>query len=144
VAIAIDIIDPVDRAPVLIHGRLTGREAALSAGVLAVPVLVSNVQHGVGGMAQGAFLGGEFAPLDLGDFLADSDHSVDKAIKFVLRLRLGRLDHQGSGHRKAHGGGMKAKVDQALGNVFGGDVAAGLEGPGVEDALVGHPAFSFL
>src|SRR3546814_7578406 len=43
------------------------------------------------------------ARLDLGDLPADRDHGVAEAVDLALGLALGRLYHQGVGHRERHG-----------------------------------------
>ena len=51
-------------------------------------------------------------------------------------LGLGRLHHQGAGHRERQGGGVEAVVDQALGHVLGRHAGLGREFAQVQDALV--------
>ena len=53
VAVAVDVVDAVDGRPVLVGAARGGREAALGAGVRAVPDVVGDVVDGVGGEAEG-------------------------------------------------------------------------------------------
>ena len=53
-----------------------------------------------------------------------------------LRLRLGRLAHEGADDGPRHGGGVEAVVEEALGDVHRIDAAAVLKRPQVQDELV--------
>lgn len=94
----------------------------------------------MGGVFEGVVLGVPVAGFDLGDFLADVDEGVHEAVQLAARLTLGGLDHDGAGHREAHGGGVEAVVHEALGDVHLGDAAGGLDGADVDDAFVCHAA----
>ena len=76
------------------------------------------------------------ALLDLADLLANRDHRVAEAVELLLRLALGRLDHQRAGHRERDRRRVEAVVDDPLGDVLDIDARRRLERPGVEDALV--------
>ncbi len=76
------------------------------------------------------------APFDRTNLVSDRDQRIAESIEFFFRLALGGLDHQGSGNRKRHGGGMKAIVDEPLRDVFDGDVGASLKGSAIDDELV--------
>src|SRR3546814_17718284 len=66
------------------------------------------------------------ARLDRGDLPADRDHGVAEAVDLALGLALGRLYHQGVGHRERHGRRVEAVVDEALGDVLDGDAAGAI------------------
>src|SRR5687768_6597807 len=74
--------------------------------------------------------------LDLPDLFPNGDERVAEAVELLLRLALGRLDHQGPGYRKRDGWWVKPVVDDALGDVLYVHPGRGLEGPGIDDALV--------
>ena len=65
-----------------------------------------------------------------------AEHGIAKAVEFSLRLRLRRLDHQGSGNRPAHGWRMEAAIDEPLGDVVDRHSGAFVERPRIDDALV--------
>jgi hypothetical protein len=73
---------------------------------------------------------------DIANFLADCDHGLAKPVDFDSRLRLGWLDHQCAGYRKAYRRRMKSAVDQALGNVVDRDTRGLLKRSNVDDAFV--------
>ena len=58
-----------------------------------------------------------------GGFFGDRAHGVDEEVALFARFGFGGLDHQRAGNdqRKRRGVGMKAVVDQALGDVHGVD-----------------------
>src|SRR6266436_1190329 len=56
ITVAIDVVDAADRTPIFVGSRRAGREAALGAAVGAGPIIVSDVVHGVRGVAQGRCL----------------------------------------------------------------------------------------
>src|ERR1700733_13153608 len=84
VAIAIDIVDASDRAPVLVGARGAGRKAALGAAVGAGPVVVGDVVHGVRCMTQRRGVDFPAAGFDLGDLAPDRDHGVAEPVEFGL------------------------------------------------------------
>jgi hypothetical protein len=84
VAVAIDVVDAADRAPVLVGARGAGREAALDAAVSALPAVVGDVVHGVRRMAQRRGLDLPAALFDLRYLVADRDHGVAEAIQLRL------------------------------------------------------------
>ncbi|ENO95722.1 putative metal-dependent RNase [Thauera phenylacetica B4P] len=135
VAVAVHVVHPADRRPVLVAAqaghRVGGELAAVGVGPLAGDRL-----RGVRGVDERVVPGVELAAGDLGDLLADRDHRVAEAIELGLRLALGRLDHQRAGHREGHRRRMEAEVHQALGHVVDADAGAVLERTQVEDALV--------
>ncbi|MNH90807.1 hypothetical protein D3C73_433520 [compost metagenome] len=80
------------------------------------------------------------AVLHPGNLGADGGHGLDEAIQLALGFRFGRLDHQGTRYREAHGRRVEAVVHQALGHVHLADAGGLFERTYVQDALVGHPA----
>src|SRR5271163_1699131 len=52
VAVAVGVVDAVDRGPVLVGAAAVAGETALSAGVRTLPVVVRDVVDGVGGVAE--------------------------------------------------------------------------------------------
>jgi hypothetical protein len=78
--------------------------------------------------------------LDQPDLFTDRDHRLDEPVELGERLALGRLHHQRTRHGKAQRRGVEPVVDQSLGDVLGRDAARILEGPQIEDALVGYAA----
>ena len=50
------------------------------------------------------------ATFDLRNLLANRNHGIHKAVKLSEAFRFGRFNHQGAGHRKAHGRGMKTII----------------------------------
>lgn len=85
-------------------------------------------------------LAGNLAFLDLADLLADADKSFDKSVELFLTFRLGRLDHERISDRPTHGGGVETVVLKALGDINSFNACCAVEGPDVEDELVGTPA----
>ncbi|GKT96520.1 hypothetical protein Ct61P_14370 [Colletotrichum tofieldiae] len=81
-------------------------------------------------------LAGLLALLNLADLLADADERVDEAVKLLLALALGGLDHECVGDGPAHGRRVEAVVLKALGDVDSLDARGCAEGPRVEDELV--------
>ncbi len=77
---------------------------------------------------------------DLVDLGADRDHRVAEPVELAQVLALGRLDHQGAGHRERHRRRVEAVVDEPLGDVVDGDAGVLGEAAQVEDALVGDQA----
>ena len=119
-----------------------GKAPSLAA-VRAVPV-AEQFLGGVRRMAQRTVADRPFAgrhPVDLG---GDRDHRVAEAIELAQRLALGRLDHQGAGHREAHRRRMEPVVHQPLGDVVDGDPGRLRDGTDVDDALVRHPPVALL
>lgn len=112
------------------------------------------------------------ALLDVGDLLSDAEQGVAEAVHLCLVFRLGGLDHQSAGHRPGHGGCVETWtrssqpvsqpvsqsgsswetsdvrtshptiVLQPLGHVDGFDVCRLLEGPHVQNELMGDKTCS--
>ncbi|MNT48304.1 hypothetical protein D3C72_1850770 [compost metagenome] len=80
------------------------------------------------------------AVLHPGNLGANRRHGFHEAIQLALGFGFGRLDHQGTRHREAHGRRVEAVVHQALGHVHLADAGGFLERAYVQDALVSHPA----
>src|SRR5260370_27279608 len=74
IAVAIDIVDPPDRAPILIRARHARRETALRAAIGAGPRIVGAVRHGMRGMAQRRGLDLPAAGPDPGALVAGRRH----------------------------------------------------------------------
>src|SRR3546814_16723942 len=72
-------------------------------------------------MAERALLDRQAAVLHGLNLGADRDHRVAEAVEFDAGFGFGRLDHQRSGHRKAHRRGVKAVLDQPLRYVVDGN-----------------------
>ena len=90
-------------------------------------------------MAQRRCLDFPASGLDLGDLLPDRDHGVAESIQLRLRFGFGRLDHQRARHRKTHGRGVEAVVDQPLGDIVHGDAGFCLQRAGIDDAFMRDP-----
>src|SRR5487761_2098738 len=118
VAVAVDIVDAGHRAPVL------GVDEARAG----IRRLLRVLQRIVGAVQP--------ALLDRADLGADRDHRVDEAIELLLRLALGRLDHQGSRDREAHRRSVESVVDQPFRDVLDLDARCRLQRAQVEDAFV--------
>src|SRR5262245_29685326 len=71
VAVAIDVVDASDRAPVFVRARDAVGETARGTAIGAVPRIIDNVVHGVRGVAQGRGLDLPAANLDLRDLAPD-------------------------------------------------------------------------
>src|SRR5438477_624634 len=78
------------------------------------------------------------AGLDLPALLADRDERVAEPIQLLLRLALGRLDHERPGHGERYRRRMESVVDDPLGDVFHVHGRRRLERTGIDDALVRH------
>mmetsp|Transcript_20222 Transcript_20222/g.43799 ORF Transcript_20222/g.43799 Transcript_20222/m.43799 type:complete len:389 (-) Transcript_20222:246-1412(-) len=70
------------------------------------------------------------------DLLSDAKHSLAEAVELLLRLRLRWLNHERTGDRPAHGGGVEAVVLKTLGDVGFRHTRHRLEGTDVSDELV--------
>src|SRR5687768_1004836 len=136
VLVAPDVVDARDRRPVLLLPQRRQRERRQLARVRVRPFAARHRRRGVRRVLERVVLAIEAAVGDRADLLADLDHRVDETVELVLRLALGRLDHQRAGHREAERRRMEAEVDQALGDVLGTDAGLVLQRPQVEDALV--------
>ena len=59
----------------------------------------------------------------------DRNHRLAEPVDFRERFRFRRLDHQRTGHRKAHGRRMETVVDEPLGDVVDAHPGRRLERP---------------
>lgn len=97
-----------------------------------------------GGVAEGIGVAVELAVLDGFDFAVDADEGVAEAVEFGATFAFGGFDHEGAGDGPAHGGGVVAVVDEALGDVSDANAGGVFERPDVHDAFVGDEPVSAL
>src|SRR5690606_41842157 len=67
-------------------------------------------------IAQYVFLRINPALFNLANLGTNGNHGIDEAIQFSQAFGFGRLDHQGTCYREAHGWRMEAIVHQTLGD----------------------------
>src|SRR3546814_1633244 len=86
IAVAIAVVDAVDRRPVFVGGRAR-REATFAARIGAAPLLVRRVVDRMRGMAQRALLHRPAAFLDRADLLPDRDRSEEHTSELQSLMR---------------------------------------------------------
>ena len=77
---------------------------------------------------------------DLVELIADGDHRLTEPVEFGQVFALGGLDHQGAGHREAHGGRVEPIVNESFRDVVHRQPGLLADGPWVDDALMRHQA----
>src|SRR5215510_4558419 len=136
VPVAVSVVNPSHRRPVLVRARRAGGEATLHSGVSPIPFLASDIKSRMRRVAQRRIGDGEAAVFDLLNLTANGDHGVAEPIQLRLRFRFSRLDHERFRHRKTHGGGMKAVINEALGDVIDRNPSGVLQRARVDNAFV--------
>ena len=92
-AVAIDVVDTIDRAPVLVPPQGGHRETAFGAALWTLPFFVREVGRGMRRMAQRIVVMIHPALLDGADLGTNGNHRVAEAVEFSFRFRFRRLDH---------------------------------------------------
>ena len=134
--VAVDVVDPADRRPVLVIAQRWQRVGSQFAAVAVRPVVGADHVDRVRGVFQRVILAIHAAFLDFPNFVANRDHRLAEAIELLFRFGFGRLDHQRASHRKRHGWRVKAVIDQAFSDVVDSDAGAVLDDARINDAFV--------
>src|SRR5262249_37463805 len=134
--VAVDVVHPVDGAPVFVAQQPFDREARQRACIRAIPVFISEIENGMWCVLEDVVFAIHCLFLDRGNLRSNYTSGCASAVEFRLRLGFRRLDHQRAGPRKTHGRRVESVVDQPLRDVFDRDSGGVLERPRVDDALM--------
>ena len=137
-AVTTGTINTAHRGEVLIQTQRLHRVRRLRAGVGAVPLVSRDDLHSVRGITKHRILQCDLTVCDLKNLVVDGLHRLNETVEFLLRLRLGRLHHQGARNRERQGGGMETEVHQALTHVLSGHMRTVGQLTHIQDALVTH------
>lgn len=144
-AVAVDIVDAGDTGPEFVLAQPWCGPGGLGARIRACPLVAGDARGRVRGVFERVVGAVELAGFDSNKFGVDREHGVAEAVDFRLGLALGRFDHEGSGDRPAHCGGVESKIHEALGNIFDFDAGALFPFAQIKDALVRDAAgFAFV
>ena len=115
------IVHAADGGPVFVVAAVAVRVGCLFSRVGTIPVSGQQAGCRVRGVAQ-HIAGGIGLPILNGhDFPMNGDEGIAEAVEFRAAFAFGRLDHEGAGHGPAHGGGVVAVINEALGDIFDAD-----------------------
>ena len=117
IPVAVRVVDAPDRRPELVGLDERQRKRRLLPAVGMRPAIARDGGGRVRSVLQHVVPRIGLAFDDRLNFLPDRNHRVAEPIELLLRLALGRLDHQRAGHRKRHGRSVKAVVHQPLRDV---------------------------
>src|SRR4029453_1661764 len=102
VLVAVGVVDAPDAGPELVLPEPGRGERGLLARVGVLPLAGRHFRQRVRRVLERVVLLVALARLDRADLLADRLEGSDEAVELLLRLALGRLDHQGPDDREAH------------------------------------------
>lgn len=134
------VINTGNRGPELLLLEVRERVGGLLTSVWAIPlasVANNDILLRVGRVLKNVALAGLLALLNLADFVANADHSINETVKLLLALTLSRLNHERVRDGPAHGGSMEAVILETLGNINSLDARGLGEATGIDDELVG-------
>ena len=138
IAVAMHVVHPPDRRPILVHPKRPRRKTALFARIFPRPV-GHQILHRMRRVPQGAVLGGNLARLHRPDLRADGQQCGDETVDLGLGLAFRRFHHQGARNRPRHRRRMEPVVDQPFCDVIHRNAGLG-KGPRVQNTFMRHPA----
>src|SRR5258707_8120033 len=136
IAIAVDIVNSAYGRPVLVFlGPRRGKSRRFST-IAAPPGLSRQILGGVRRSLQRVILFVRLSGLNSTDLAEDRYHCVAESIQLSSGFALRGLDHECTGNRPGHGGGMESVVHQAFSDIFHFDPGRFFKLPQVNDAFV--------
>src|SRR6201995_3032085 len=119
IAIAICVVNPGDRRPVLVDPQPGRRKRRLLPRIGTVPFCPCDCRSRVRGILERVIDAVHLSGLDRGDLLANRDHRPAEPIELVPAMALGGLDHPQPGVRERQCRRVEAEVHEPGGDFYG-------------------------